>query len=126
MLIDVPADLVAEPCAAPAPLVIPGQPASDSDALAEAVSEQVAMTLGCTRNQAFWRVVLPEAGHGMLAAFTLGTKNWSTRRLPRAVPEAVPAPAPVPATVTVTANQSKVESDALRPAPIRAATHWGG
>lgn len=34
-------------------------------------SEQVAMTLGCTRHQAFWRVVLPEARHGMLAAFTL-------------------------------------------------------
>ncbi|HXX94608.1 MAG TPA: ABC transporter permease subunit, partial [Planctomycetota bacterium] len=34
-------------------------------------SEQVAMTLGCTRAQAFDRVVLPEARHGMLAAFTM-------------------------------------------------------
>lgn len=34
-------------------------------------SEQVAMTLGCTQAQAFWRVVLPEARHGMIAAFTL-------------------------------------------------------
>jgi molybdate transport system permease protein len=34
-------------------------------------SEQVAMTLGCTRGQAFNRVVLPEARHGMLAAFTM-------------------------------------------------------
>lgn len=34
-------------------------------------SEQVAMTLGCTRAQAFGRVVLPEARHGMIAAFTL-------------------------------------------------------
>jgi molybdate transport system permease protein len=29
------------------------------------------MTLGCTRAQAFRRVVLPEARHGMIAAFTL-------------------------------------------------------
>jgi len=34
-------------------------------------SEQVAMTLGCTRAQAFRRVVLPEARPGMIAAFTL-------------------------------------------------------
>ncbi len=34
-------------------------------------SEQVAMTLGCTRAQAFWRVTLPEAGGGILAAATL-------------------------------------------------------
>jgi molybdate transport system permease protein len=34
-------------------------------------SEQVAMTLGCSRVQAFDRVVLPEARHGMLAAFTM-------------------------------------------------------
>lgn len=34
-------------------------------------SEQVAMTLGCTRHQAFWRVVIPESFHGLLAAFTL-------------------------------------------------------
>ena len=33
--------------------------------------EQVAWTLGCTRSQAFWRVVLPEARGGMLTAFTL-------------------------------------------------------
>ncbi len=33
--------------------------------------EQVALTLGCTRGQAFWRVVLPESGRGMLTAFTL-------------------------------------------------------
>jgi molybdate transport system permease protein len=33
--------------------------------------EQVALTLGCSRGQAFWRVVLPESGRGMLTAFTL-------------------------------------------------------
>jgi len=33
--------------------------------------EQVALTLGCTRSQAFWRVVLPEARRGMLTAATL-------------------------------------------------------
>lgn len=33
--------------------------------------EQVAMTLGCTRAQAFVRVVLPEARRGCLAALTL-------------------------------------------------------
>ncbi len=37
-------------------------------------SEQVAMTLGCTRNEAFWMVVLPEARRGMLAA---GTLAWA-------------------------------------------------
>ena len=37
-------------------------------------SEQVAMTLGCTRNQAFWRIVVPEAMHGMVAA---GTIAWA-------------------------------------------------
>ena len=31
-------------------------------------SEQVALTLGCSRGQAFWLVVLPDAGPGMLAA----------------------------------------------------------
>lgn len=33
--------------------------------------EQVALTLGCSRSQAFMRVALPEAGRGMLTAFTL-------------------------------------------------------
>ena len=33
--------------------------------------EQVALTLGCSRAQAFLRVALPEAGRGMLTAFTL-------------------------------------------------------
>ena len=33
--------------------------------------EQVALALGCTRFQAFWRVVLPEARGGMLTALTL-------------------------------------------------------
>jgi molybdate transport system permease protein len=33
--------------------------------------EQVAMTLGCSRGQAFWRVTLPEARRGVVAAFTL-------------------------------------------------------
>ena len=33
--------------------------------------EQVALTLGCTRSQAFWRVVLPEAKRGVLTAATL-------------------------------------------------------
>jgi molybdate transport system permease protein len=34
-------------------------------------TEQVAMTLGCTRAQAFWRVALPEARRGLLTAATL-------------------------------------------------------
>ncbi len=33
--------------------------------------EQVALTLGCSHAQAFWRVVLPEAWRGMVTAFTL-------------------------------------------------------
>ncbi|MEL7238986.1 MAG: ABC transporter permease subunit, partial [Planctomycetota bacterium] len=33
--------------------------------------EAVAMTLGCTRGQAFVRVTLPEAKRGLLSAFTL-------------------------------------------------------
>lgn len=33
--------------------------------------EAVALTLGCSRSQAFWRVVLPEARRGILAAATL-------------------------------------------------------
>jgi len=36
--------------------------------------EQVAMTLGCSRGQAFWRVVLPQAKQGLLAA---GTLAWA-------------------------------------------------
>jgi molybdate transport system permease protein len=34
-------------------------------------SEQVALTLGCSAAQAFWRVALPEARRGVLAAATL-------------------------------------------------------
>lgn len=34
-------------------------------------TEQVALTLGCTRAQAFWRVTLPEGRRGVLAAATL-------------------------------------------------------
>ena len=34
-------------------------------------NEQVALTLGCTRAQAFWRVSLPEARRGLLTAATL-------------------------------------------------------
>lgn len=34
-------------------------------------TEQVALTLGCTRSQAFWLVVLPEARRGILTALTL-------------------------------------------------------
>jgi molybdate transport system permease protein len=34
-------------------------------------AEQVALTLGCTRAQAFWRVTLPTARKGLLAAATL-------------------------------------------------------
>jgi molybdate transport system permease protein len=34
-------------------------------------TEQVALTLGCSRAQAFWRVGLPEARRGVLTAFTL-------------------------------------------------------
>jgi molybdate transport system permease protein len=33
--------------------------------------EQVALTLGCSRSQAFWLVVLPEARYGLLTAATL-------------------------------------------------------
>jgi len=36
--------------------------------------EQVALTLGCTRNQAFWSVVMPEARSGVLTA---GTLAWA-------------------------------------------------
>jgi molybdate transport system permease protein len=34
-------------------------------------SEQVALTLGCTRSQAFWMVAVPEARRGILTAATL-------------------------------------------------------
>jgi molybdate transport system permease protein len=34
-------------------------------------SEQVALTLGCSRSQAFWMVVFPEARRGVITAFTL-------------------------------------------------------
>jgi molybdate transport system permease protein len=37
----------------------------------DARHENVAMTLGCNRTQAFWRVVLPEAYPGVLTAATL-------------------------------------------------------
>jgi molybdate transport system permease protein len=37
-------------------------------------TEQVALTLGCTRGQAFWMVVLPEARRGLLTAATL---SWA-------------------------------------------------
>ncbi len=37
-------------------------------------AEQVAMTLGCTRSQAFWRVVMPEARRGLMTA---GTLAWA-------------------------------------------------
>jgi molybdate transport system permease protein len=37
-------------------------------------AEQVALTLGCTRAQAFWRVLLPEARRGLLTA---GTLAWA-------------------------------------------------
>ena len=33
--------------------------------------EQVALTLGCSRSQAFWKVILPEARQGVLTAATL-------------------------------------------------------
>ena len=33
--------------------------------------EQVALTLGCNRQQAFWRVIMPQAKGGLLAAATL-------------------------------------------------------
>jgi len=36
--------------------------------------EQVALTLGCNRQQAFWRVILPQARGGVLAA---GTLAWA-------------------------------------------------
>jgi molybdate transport system permease protein len=36
--------------------------------------EQVALTLGCNRKQAFWRVIMPQAKGGLLAA---GTLAWA-------------------------------------------------
>ncbi|MCP4641138.1 MAG: ABC transporter permease [bacterium] len=36
--------------------------------------EQVALTLGCSKSQAFWQVVLPQARRGILAA---GTLAWA-------------------------------------------------
>ena len=36
--------------------------------------EQVALTLGCNRSQAFWRVVFPQSYKGLLAA---GTLAWA-------------------------------------------------
>ena len=36
--------------------------------------EAVALTLGCTRSQAFWNVVLPEARRGLVVA---GTLAWA-------------------------------------------------
>ena len=36
--------------------------------------EHVALTLGCNQSQAFWRVVLPQCGNGMLTA---GTLAWA-------------------------------------------------
>ena len=36
--------------------------------------EQVALTLGCNRQQAFWRVIMPQAKGGLLAA---GTLAWA-------------------------------------------------
>jgi len=36
--------------------------------------EKVALTLGCSRSQAFWQVVMPQAQRGMLAA---GTLAWA-------------------------------------------------
>ena len=36
--------------------------------------EQVALTLGCNRRQAFWRVIMPQAKGGLLAA---GTLSWA-------------------------------------------------
>ncbi len=37
-------------------------------------TEQVALTLGCTRAQAFWKITLPEAWRGLLTA---GTLAWA-------------------------------------------------
>jgi len=37
-------------------------------------NEQVALTLGCTRAQAFWNVTMPESRRGLLTAFTL---SWA-------------------------------------------------
>ena len=39
-----------------------------------AAFEQVALTLGCNRRQAFWRVIMPQAKGGLLAA---GTLAWA-------------------------------------------------
>jgi molybdate transport system permease protein len=37
-------------------------------------AEEVALTLGCTRSQAFWRVLIPSARRGILTA---GTLAWA-------------------------------------------------
>ena len=44
------------------------------DAQVAQVAGKVAMTLGCTRSQAFWRIAMPEARRGLLTAFTL---SWA-------------------------------------------------
>jgi len=33
--------------------------------------EQVALTLGCSRSQAFWKIVIPQANHGLISAATI-------------------------------------------------------
>ncbi|WP_206018903.1 ABC transporter permease subunit [Rubritalea profundi] len=37
-------------------------------------AEMVALTLGCNRSQAFWRITLPQAGRGVLSA---GVLAWA-------------------------------------------------
>ena len=45
-------------------------------------TEQVALTLGCTPGQAFWKVTLPEARRGMVTAATLAWRGRSASSAP--------------------------------------------
>ncbi|MFH2007955.1 MAG: glycosyltransferase [bacterium] len=63
----------------------------------------------------------------LLAAFTLGTKSWSTRRRPRvAIHASAPAPALAAVRKPTAAREIQDGSDTLHPAPVRAATNYGG
>ena len=50
------------------------RPVAGQDSFRPYRQEQVALTLGCNRSQAFWRVVLPQARRGMVSA---GILAWA-------------------------------------------------
>jgi molybdate transport system permease protein len=68
IVFDIPAIILAQFCVAAAFAVRTLRTAFDEITPRK---EQVALTLGCTRSQAFWLVVMPEARRGLLAAATL-------------------------------------------------------